>query len=153
VWPVKKVLGPATLAYVSRDAFLPAHPDAAVERLAPGHPDLQALLEPFNGQDADESGIDEITSPAFAVCELGKVVAVAGYRLWPEATAHLCVLTTEAARGRGLARRVASAAVGHALDAQLLPQWWARPAASRRVALALGFRELGTQLSVDLELA
>jgi RimJ/RimL family protein N-acetyltransferase len=61
------------------------------------------------------------------------------------------VLTDTAARGRGLAQRVASAAVDRALADGLLPQWRARPPASRRVAQALGFRELGTQLSVYLD--
>ncbi|NEB68512.1 GNAT family N-acetyltransferase, partial [Streptomyces fulvissimus] len=51
---------------------------------------------------------------------------------------------------RGLARQVASEATAHALAAGLLPQWRARPAASRRVAAALGYRELGAQLSVRL---
>jgi hypothetical protein len=54
------------------------------------------------------------------------------------------------ARGRGLARTVGAAAVAHALDAGLLVQWRARAAASRRVAAVLGFRELGTQLSVEM---
>ncbi|MEU6250292.1 GNAT family N-acetyltransferase [Glycomyces sp. NPDC047010] len=151
VLPVGTVLGPATLAYVSPETFIPAE-TGAVERLAPGHPDLKALLESANTDDADESGIDEITSAAFTVREHGKVVAAAGYRSWPAATAHLCVLTAEAARGRGLAKLVASAAVDDALAASLLPQWRARPAASRRVARALGFRELGSQLSVALDL-
>lgn len=75
-------------------------------------------------------------------------MAAAGYRLWPRRTAHLSVLTAPAARGRGLARTVASAAVAHALAADLLPQWRARPPASRRVAAALGFEELGAQLSL-----
>ncbi|PWS40209.1 GNAT family N-acetyltransferase, partial [Streptomyces sp. ZEA17I] len=43
-----------------------------------------------------------------------------------------------------------SEATAHALAAGLLPQWRARPAASRRVAAALGYRELGAQLSVRL---
>lgn len=45
-----------------------------------------------------------------------------------------------------------SAAVAHALTAGLLPQWRARAQASRRVARALGLRELGSQLSVRLDL-
>ncbi|WP_223839676.1 GNAT family N-acetyltransferase [Saccharopolyspora pogona] len=73
-----------------------------------------------------------------------------GYQTWPASTAHLCILTAPKQRGRGLARQVASAAVAHALDAGLLPQWRARPEASRRVATALGFRALGAQLSVRL---
>jgi RimJ/RimL family protein N-acetyltransferase len=60
------------------------------------------------------------------------------------------VLTAPAYRGRGLARIAASAAVADAFAAGLLPQWRARPAESRRVALALGFTELGAQLSFRL---
>ena len=100
--------------------------------------------------DVEESGLQGITSPAFAVCEHGQVVAAAGYRDWPCGTAHLSVLTAAAARGRGFARAAASAAVAHAIGEGRLPQWRARPEASRRVACALGFRELGSQVSIRL---
>jgi RimJ/RimL family protein N-acetyltransferase len=80
----------------------------------------------------------------------GAVTAACGYRRWPARLAHLCVLTAPQQRGRGLARTVAGAAVAHALDNGFLPQWRARPEPSRRVARALGFRELGAQLSVRL---
>ncbi|MFB9852823.1 GNAT family N-acetyltransferase [Micromonospora andamanensis] len=60
------------------------------------------------------------------------------------------MLTAPSRRGRGLARTVAAAATADSLAEGLLPQWRARPAASRRVARALGFRELGAQLSVGL---
>jgi len=53
-------------------------------------------------------------------------------------------------RGRGLARATGSATVAHALAAGLLPQWRARRPASRRVAAALGFAEMGAQLSIEL---
>lgn len=92
----------------------------------------------------------EITSPAFAVLEHDQVVAAAGYRDWSRGTAHLSVLTAAAARGRGLARAAASAAVAHAIAEGKLPQWRARPVESRRVACALGFRELGSQVSIRL---
>jgi predicted GNAT family acetyltransferase len=63
------------------------------------------------------------------------------------------VLTASAARGRGLARAAASAAVAHAIQEGRLPQWRARLPASRRVAHALGFRELGSQVSIRLAAA
>ncbi|MFD9867581.1 GNAT family N-acetyltransferase [Streptomyces niveus] len=169
--PVLDVLGPATLSYVDRDAFVPALPEeagATVERAAPGDPALTALLAGAGQGDADESGLDEITSPAFLLREAagartagegagagagggaGEVVAAAGYVTWPRSVAHVCVLVAPHRRGRRLAGIVASAAVSHALDAGLLPQWRARPYPSRRVAAALGFRELGTQLSVRI---
>ncbi|MER7540871.1 GNAT family N-acetyltransferase [Streptomyces sp. NPDC097704] len=148
VLPVAGVLGPAALSYASPDGFRPVTGPTTVERLPGGHPDLRALEEAAGQDDAAEASLDEITSPAFVVREQGRVAAAAGYRAWPRRTAHLSVLTAPEARGRGLARTTASTAVADALATGLLPQWRARPAASRRVAAALGFEELGTQLSL-----
>ncbi|MFG2530539.1 GNAT family N-acetyltransferase [Streptomyces sp. NPDC048516] len=150
--PVVDILGPAALAYLSKDDFRPERGGAAVGCLPPGHGDLRALAQSAGPEDAAESGIDEIGSPVFVVRDGPEVVAAAGYRRWPASTAHLCVLTAPQWRGHGLARQVASRAVAHALDAGLLPQWRARPEASRRVAATLGFREIGGQLSVRLGL-
>ncbi|WP_327707766.1 GNAT family N-acetyltransferase [Streptomyces sp. NBC_00464] len=147
-WPVAEVLGPATLAYLSAGDFAPSRPGSVeVDRLPAGHGDLLRLLASVSEEDAGECGLDEITSPVFVVRHGDAVVAAAGYRDWPGDTAHLCVLTAPHVRGRGLARQVASAATAQALAAGRLPQWRARPAASRSVARALGFRELGSQLS------
>ncbi|MER5712525.1 GNAT family N-acetyltransferase [Streptomyces sp. NPDC002122] len=150
VLPVTRVLGPATLAYVSPEGFRRSAASPSVERLESRHPAVRALERTAGPDDAGEAALDEITSPAFVVREQGEAVAVGGYRQWPLRTAHLSVLTAPAARGRGLARTVASAAVAHALAAGLLPQWRARLPASRRVAAALGFEELGVQLSVEV---
>jgi GNAT superfamily N-acetyltransferase len=114
---------------------------------------LAGLLSRAGDDDAGESGMADITSPAFVLHGPGgEVSAAAGYQAWPRSVAHVSVLVAPECRGRGLARQTASAAVAHALDAGLLPQWRARPPASRRVALALGFRELGAQLSLRLSL-
>ncbi|MFF3457028.1 GNAT family N-acetyltransferase [Streptomyces sp. NPDC002730] len=153
VLPVNEVLGPAVLGYVSRDGFRPVPADRSVERLAPGHQDLMTLVKSVPPEDAGESGMDEIASTAFVVRKGADVVAAAGFQAWPAATAHLCVLTAPGERGRGLARQVASAAVAQALADGLLPQWRARPMASRNVARALGFRELGGRLSLRLNQA
>ncbi|WP_411135599.1 GNAT family N-acetyltransferase [Streptomyces sp. C10] len=101
-------------------------------------------------EEAGESGLEDISSPAFCLRRDDELVAAAGYRSWPRSVAHLSVLVAPHCRGRRLARAVASAAVAHALDAGLLPQWRARLCPSQRVAVALGFQELGTQLSVRL---
>ncbi|MET9675820.1 GNAT family N-acetyltransferase [Streptomyces sp. NPDC006482] len=86
--------------------------------------------------------VNVVVSPQSDMCPAGWVgiVELGGSAL----------VTAPAARGRGLARRVASAAVAHALADRRLPQWRARPPASRRVAAALGFEELGAQLSLDM---
>lgn len=149
--PVAEVLGPASLAYLAKGDFLPVSGGAAITRLPPGHGDLCTLTDSVDPGEVGESGVDEIDSPVFVIRDGSEVLAAAGYRAWPESTAHLSVLTAARRRGRGLAQQVASAATAHALDAGLLPQWRARPEASRRVAAALGFQELGDQLSVRLE--
>ncbi|MDT0347206.1 GNAT family N-acetyltransferase [Streptomyces litchfieldiae] len=145
---VADVLGPATLAYLSPAAFRPAAGGESAEHLDPGHPEVAGLLRAAGREDADESGLAGIDSPAFVLRAGAEVVAAAGYEVWPTSVAHISVLTAPGWRGRGLARRAASAATAHALAAGLLPQWRARPAASRRVARALGFTELGGQLSL-----
>ncbi|MFF8715032.1 GNAT family N-acetyltransferase [Streptomyces sp. NPDC015184] len=149
--PAAGVLGPAALSYVSPEGFRPVGTSGpVVEQLPCEQPELRLLEQSVGDDDAGEAALDEITSPAFVVREHGRVVAAAGYRTWPDRTAHIGVLTASAARGRGLARTTGSATVAHALAAGLLPQWRARLPASRRVADALGFEELGFQLSVEI---
>ncbi|WP_319018470.1 GNAT family N-acetyltransferase [Microbispora sitophila] len=145
---VREVLGPATLAYLDAPDFAPAQTGARVERLQAGHPDVGGLVTSVAGQDAEESGVEEITSAVCVVRDGRDVVAAAGYRPWLNTAAQLSVLTAARCRGRGLARVVASAAVADALADGLLPQWRARAEPSRRVARALGFRETGAQVSV-----
>ncbi len=151
VLPLAEVLGPATLAYLGERDFRAAAPGSVpVDRISAEHPDLRRL-EVLAGEDeSEESGLGDITSPAFVIRIQDEVVAAAGYRTWPSRTAHMSVLTAPRNRGRGLARLTGSAAVAHALEAGLLPQWRARTRQSQRVASALGFRELGAQLSARL---
>jgi RimJ/RimL family protein N-acetyltransferase len=145
---VLDMLGPACLAYLDPAEFRPHHGPVAVERLLPHDDDLHQLVASSSTDDVEESGITQITSPAFAVREHGAIISAAGYRDWPGQVAHLSVLTIATARGRGLARTVASAALMYAIAHGELPQWRARPQTSRRVARALGFRELGSQVSI-----
>jgi hypothetical protein len=145
-----EIRGPATLAYLEPADFRSQHGHAPTRPLDPRGPAMRQFLSAAAPADLEESGMQEITSPAFTIREHGHVVAAAGYRDWPCRTAHLCVLTTAAARGRGLARAVASAAVTNAIQEDKLPQWRARPQTSRHVARALGFRELGSQASIRL---
>ncbi|MBB2922146.1 GNAT family N-acetyltransferase [Cellulomonas cellasea] len=163
--PVADVLGPALLAYLDAASLTTvelrtapvapaagdAHPDLrdVVELDAPG-PELRTLLGRVEPDDADESGVAELTSPAFALRRAGAVVAVAGFRAWPGDVAHLSVLTAPEVRGQGYGRLVARAATTAALDAGLLPQWRARVEPSQRIARSLGYRDLGSQLSVRL---
>ena len=146
--PAAEVIGPAALAYLDPAEFRPQPGGAVTVPTDLDDPGFRQFLLAADPDDAGESGIGEITTPAFAIREGDRVVAAAGYRDWPLGTAHLSVLTAAAARGRGLARAAASAAVAHAIAEGRRPQWRARPPASRRVARALGFRELGFQVCI-----
>ncbi|SEK06142.1 GNAT acetyltransferase [Micromonospora phaseoli] len=149
VLPVAEVLGPASLAYLDEGDYRPAGLDTV--DVVPGEPaDLARLLAAVPADDADECGLADITSRAFVVRRGDHVVAAAGYRRWPGRVAHMCVLTAPNHRGRGLARAVASVAAADGMANHLLPQWRARPEPSRRVAQALGFRQLGAQLSIRI---
>jgi hypothetical protein len=148
--PVAEILGPSSLAYLDPAEFRPQPGMAAITPLDLDDPVFMQFVLAADPEEVEESGLREITTPAFAVREHGQVVAAAGYRDWPRGTAHLSALTVAAARGRGLARAAASAAVARAIADGRLPQWRARPMASRRVARALGFRELGLQVSIRL---
>ncbi|WP_405594352.1 GNAT family N-acetyltransferase [Streptomyces sp. NBC_01410] len=142
VLPVARVLGPAVLSYLSPECFRPVAASSTVEQLPVHHPALRSLEKAAGHEDAAEASLDEITSPVFVVREHGKVVAAAGYQAWRRWTAHISVLTAPDVRGRGLARVTGSATVAHALAAGLLPQWRARPPASRRVAAASAAKEM-----------
>ncbi|NUT40843.1 MAG: GNAT family N-acetyltransferase [Thermoactinospora sp.] len=143
-----ETLGPAWLAYLDPAEFVPF--DGEVERLPIRHPGIEDLVGRVDPAEAGEAGLDGVTSDAFAVMGAHEVVSVSGYRPWLDIAAHLSVLTAPGWRGRGHARVAASAAVVDALDHGLLPQWRARVEPSRQVARALGFREVGTQLSLRL---
>jgi len=145
-----EVLGPAWLAYLEAADFRPQHGFADIQVLDSTDPALRRFLNHAEAGDLGESGMQQISSPAFAIREQDEIVAAAGYRDWPGDVAHLSVLTAEHARGRGLAKATASAAVSHALAESKLPQWRARPLDSRRVAANLGFREVGSQVSIRL---
>ena len=147
-----EVLGPAGLAYLDPGEFHPHQGPVAVEQLSPHDEDLGPVITASSAEDVEESDITKITSPAFVTREHGTITSVAGYCDWPGEVAHVSVLTMATARGRGLARTTASAAVSHAIHRGKLAQWRARPKASQRVARALGFRDLGSQVCVRLQI-
>ncbi|HST67608.1 MAG TPA: GNAT family N-acetyltransferase, partial [Mycobacteriales bacterium] len=125
----------------------PDRPAPGVEWAGPE--ELAALLAAADPAEAGESGLAGLPRAA-VIRSGGSVVAAAGYDRWPARTAHLCVLTDPAHRGRGHATRVAAVATAAALADGLLPQWRARVPASLRVADKLGYRILGRQRSLRL---
>jgi len=149
--PVLELLGPATLAYLAAGEFRRQPGQEMVEVIPARSFALRQFLAAIDPMDVEESGLAEITSPAFTVRAQRGIAAAAGYHDWPAQVAHLSVLTAAPARERGYARLTASAAITHALLRGKLPQWRAQALASRRVARSLGFRELGAQVSIHVQ--
>ena len=146
---VVEVLGPATLSY--RGDQFPAAASAVLVDVVP-LARVAELLGAVTNEELEESGLAKVTSSVSVIrSEFGEPVAACGYQQWPEQIAHLSVLTRADHRGKRLAAAVAIDAVWRALGEGLLPQWRARAAASQAVARAIGFEEMGAQLSLRVD--
>lgn len=147
-----EVIGPAVLAYADRSIAprLDRLVDAArrIEPAEPGSAELARLAAACDPADVDESAFADWAEWIRLAYDEGVVAAGAGIEVWAGTLAHVGVLTRPDRRGRGLARAAAGSAVRAALAAGLVAQWRARATltASRRVAAALGFVELGAQV-------
>lgn len=146
----EQTLGPGVLSYN------PDHETAAAARsagqtamLVDEPTTLRSWLARLPADDVSESSADELDR-AFAVRVDDEPVAVAGWLLWPHDVAHLGVLVDPAHRGRGLSLVAGAAATVAALQEGLEPQWRAAEtnAASRRVAVRIGYVESGRQFSL-----
>ena len=145
-----EIRGPANLAYADRPAAPPTGAAAEIEMLAPADAAVMSFVARVPSADRDEAHVEASDVPLACLREDGAVVAVAGYRVWLGAVAHMSVLVDPARRCRGLATAVADAATDHACASGLVAQWRARPPASRAVARKLGFVDVGQQMSVRL---
>lgn len=157
-------LGAAELSYIDtpvEHADLPISRDeAAVDQLEEacspadvdevglgGMPHRWVLLDrPVGDRPADEDSEQE---PLEAPVPL----AGSGYVVWAGRLAHMGVLTTPAARGRGYGVLAAAVGTNAALEAGLVPQWRARwdNEASKRVAQVLGYELVGSQTTVFID--
>ena len=75
---IAEIRGPAALAYLDPADFRPQPGAGITGPLDLDHPGLQRFLIAAGADDVEESGMQGITSPSFAVCEHGQVVAAAG---------------------------------------------------------------------------
>ena len=80
-------------------------------------------------------------------------LAGSGYTVWAGTIAHMGVLTSPAARGRGYGLLASAVGTNAALDAGLVPQWRARwdNETSKHLARVLGYEQVGTQTTVFIE--
>lgn len=152
-------LGAAELSYTDarvEHADLPTTQDEAA---------VVALEDACSPADVDEVGLGSmphrwvlLDRPDSAVTESEDDCASAapvplagsGYVVWADRLAHMGVLTSPAARGRGYGVLAAALGTNAALEAGLIPQWRARwdNEASKRMAQVLGYELVGSQTTV-----
>jgi GNAT superfamily N-acetyltransferase len=150
---VHDTLGPGELAYRPATAAPPARMTSGVGLSLEVEPvrHLGGFLAGLPDEDVQESSVGDMDEAVVLRVE-GTPVAVAGHLRWPADIAHIGILVAPAHRGRGLGRIVGNAAVERAESQGLSAQWRAATdnLGSRGLAAALGFVEVGRQLSVDL---
>ena len=148
---VEHVVGAARLAYTDAAAFRPV---ATGEVVGVGDDDagLAALRAASDPDEWSDASPDEPCENRGGIVDNGSLVAVATLRVWNDTLGHVGVFSAARARRRGLASKVGSAVVTHALTLGLVPQWRSRLGndASARVADQLGFVDLGRQMTVGV---
>ena len=149
VLPVAQVLGPASLAYLDECDFQPAGPFPWM--CSPGSMPISPHFSPLARRTTPTNPGWRRSPPARSWCAAGltlsrRLATGAGPGRWPTCA----YLPRRNTAGVGWHVSLPPQQSRTVLANQLLPQWRARPASSRRVARALGFRQLGGQLCVRI---
>ncbi len=143
------VVGPAYIGYTEA-AFPPTHPARA---LVPD--DARALDALQQACDTTEwaHGGSDIAHPCSAVFVGGQIVALAGYKVWGGAIAHISIVTHPGFRGRSFGRSAVAHLARRAVAAGLLPQYRTLISnrTSVRLAESLGFCSYATSTTVRFE--
>jgi GNAT superfamily N-acetyltransferase len=148
--PPDDVLGPAVLMYAERPRTPPAAGVTLGLMSEAARAELMGACDPA---EIDESSIGSPSLDGLVAGYLdGHVVAAAGFASWPGGLGHIGVLTAPRFRERGIGTAVAHAAAAEAINDGLMPQWRAacENIASIRTGLAVGFVEVGRQVSVKV---
>lgn len=147
IGPLEGTLGPADLQY----GTVRAASSADVRGPLPlSDPLVDRVLASAPPADRSEAGFEDDGMEAiFVALDGAQPLAASGYRQWPGGIAHVGVVTTPAARRRGLGRKASLAGAGHATNQGLLVQWrslWSNDA-SRQLGQSLGLLHCGRQFS------
>lgn len=136
---IEQLLGARVFDAMHRYSVSPAALEPVGEWLAFDDPTVPAWLQPFGGE-------------VLVVVEDGRYVAGVGLKRHDEHASEISVGTEEAARGRGLARRLVVTAARRVLDEGKVPTYLhdLRNVASAAVAEASGFPDRGWRFLVAM---
>jgi hypothetical protein len=150
------VIGPTYIGYADRSSFVPSPTASARARRL--DPEDRAGLEPLRGalplEEGQRGDLDPARAPAWGIFESGSLVAAASYDTLLGVVADLGVAAHPRRRGEGSEGAAASAAAGHALERDLVPQWRIREAnrPSLHIGEALGFERYASSLALRIDL-
>lgn len=150
-YPGARILGEAHLLYCEEPPEIQGSDKVSVS-FDTEH--VQRLMARSPADDVARSGLEDSAWTAAVVRDdTGEVMSAAGRHVWQEVLGHLGVLTHPDHRGLGLGRFAAAVAVEEAFVAGLIPQWRAAAESpgSLRMAISLGFSEVGHQTTVTLD--
>lgn len=143
------IIGPAYVGYAD-DVHPPSHPVRSLT--GDDARALDSLRANCTEIEWDHAGLDIADKPSSGVFVNGQLVALAGYKVWGNAIAHVYIITDPAFRGRKFGRSAVAHLANRALAAGLVPQFRTlfsnEPAI--RLAESLGFYHYATSLAVRL---
>ena len=149
---IERIIGPASISYGLEGLYLE---DAARARVltAADTAALERLRAACSNEEWDHGGSEHAAAGAlFGTFDGAELVAVASYRIWGDAIAHISIATAPARRGRGFGKAAVALAARRALEAGLVPQY--RTLRSNTASMAIGrhlcFIEYGFSVAVRL---
>jgi GNAT superfamily N-acetyltransferase len=152
-YPIDRIVGPAFIGYTDRTVFRPVY-DQEVRLL--NSKDIQALEALRGACSAVEwehggSKIEDL--PVVGRFAEGQIVAVAGYKIWGGAIAHISVVCHPLYRNRGYGRAVVSRLADEVMNRGLVAQYQTLEAnlGSMAVGRELGFERYATTVAVQLK--
>lgn len=146
-----KITGPAWVGVADRSSFKPAK-SAARLLTAADEAAMRDLAEGCGETAWKQSKIAVDRQTNFGLFVGPKLVAASGYLNMGGLLAYIGVITHPDHRGKGHAKAVATAAMTHALEHNLIPMWRTLDAHEAAVQLAgvLGFQKYAATLDVQL---
>jgi GNAT superfamily N-acetyltransferase len=155
--------GKGLFFYLTPQAFRPASAtgDLVTRRVYPEQENdrLLALYGACTAEEVDDAEIyvEEPDPVIYGTFDGPQMVAYASHRYWVDVLADIGVLVHPAYRSRGLGKAVVSALCAWCLDNDIVPMYRVNDdhLHSRRIPVALGFRQMATVevLQVDLTLS
>jgi len=150
---VDKIIGPAWIGKITLDKFNPSHTNATRLLTPNDWVKFGEFLSRNDSIEVEHSALRVGHQPTVGVFSNGEVVAAASYEILGDSLAHIGVLSSKTARGKGFAKQAISLVTQIALDADqgIQYQTLKENVASIAAARSLGFEDFAETFAVRLK--